>query len=177
MVAERDLRVALEKLAFTDVLTEISNRRDYIARAESEFERFRRHRRTFSLLVLDLDHFKQVNDRFGHKVGDEVLKSFGGMLAKQARTNDLPARLGGEEFAVLLPETSIDKAEEVASRILKATREIKVSASDKANVTVSIGISQVRLDDKSIDDVMSRADRALYRAKDNGRDRAVSATA
>ncbi|MEM9304487.1 MAG: diguanylate cyclase [Pseudomonadota bacterium] len=175
--SEQELRAALETLAFTDSLTGLSNRRDFMVQARSEFERYRRHRRPFCLLVLDLDHFKQINDRHGHDVGDEMLAAFGQLLMNQARAGDAVARLGGEEFALLLPEAELDVAEAVATRIRKATEELRCNAAPSVTMTVSIGVTRVRVADTDIDQLLSRADRALYAAKEKGRNRVISAPA
>ena len=175
--AERELRSELEQLAFTDSLTGIPNRRDFMMRGANEFERFRRHERPFSLLILDLDRFKQINDRYGHDVGDRVLADFGQLLADECRTNDVPARLGGEEFAVLLPDTDLERAEAFASRLMRKTRELRWDSHRSLALSVSIGATRARIADHSLDDIIRRADRALYAAKERGRDRAISAPA
>ena len=172
---ERELRHRMEAMAFTDPLTEIANRRAFMARCAAELERYGRHQRPFSLLLLDLDHFKRINDEHGHSVGDAFLREFAGVLDDLSRTTDLPARLGGEEFAILLAETDLADAETVATRVLERTRTLEVIEAPDAQVTVSIGVTEVRVDDSAVDDLLGRADRSLYGAKDLGRDRMVSA--
>jgi diguanylate cyclase (GGDEF)-like protein len=162
----------LAHIAITDVLTDLHSRRGWFEAAASEFSRRRRYHRDVSLLVIDLDYFKRVNDTFGHDAGDRLLQTFGALLRVECRQSDLVGRIGGEEFAVLLPETAIGAARQLAERITAACRAMTV-ATDAGDVrcTCSIGVSEVRADDLSIDDAMRRADVALYEAKRNGRDR------
>jgi two-component system cell cycle response regulator len=161
----------LERLASTDVLTEVSSRRGWFEIAATEFSRSRRYGRAVSLLIVDLDFFKRVNDTFGHDAGDRVLQTFASLLRLECRQSDVVGRIGGEEFAVLLPETSLRAAQRLAGRIGAACRTLKVAtAAGEVGCTCSIGISELRPDDFTIDDVMRRADAALYEAKHTGRD-------
>lgn len=167
----QELRKDLIQNALLDELTGVSNRRHFFQSAEAEFERFRRYKHTFSLLMLDLDHFKNVNDQFGHPIGDKVLKELALIVAKSKRDTDLFGRLGGEEFALLLPETGLSGATDIAVRLRRACHGIKLSPLAGMRITVSIGVTQVRSDDVNFDAVLARADETLYRAKNNGRDR------
>ena len=166
----------LEHLANSDVLTDLCNRRSWFNRAAIELERCRRYGRPIALLMLDLDHFKNVNDTHGHVVGDLVLKRFAELLRDVCRTSDVVGRVGGEEFAVLLPETCIDNAGHVAHRIVQACRDARMAAPhDGVRFTCSIGVAGVDGSDMTIEDTMRRADLALYEAKRSGRDRVTLA--
>ena len=167
-------RDELEHLASTDPLTDLCSRRSWFTRGTQELSRVGRYSRRLALLMLDLDHFKQVNDRFGHAVGDLVLKRFADLLRTLCRGTDIVARLGGEEFAVLLPETTATLAGALARRIVEECRAIHVPLpSDEVRFTCSIGVTEVVAADETIEQTMGRADAALYRAKRNGRDRVV----
>ena len=158
-------------LVSTDVLTGVYTRRWWFDLAEKEFSRARRYERTFSLLMGDLDWFKQINDTHGHETGDRMLNQFGQMLRDTCRKSDVIGRIGGEEFAVLLPETPADAAQHLATRLTEACRSILVPAeSGDARCSCSIGVTEVRSDDERIDGVLTRADQALYAAKRAGRD-------
>jgi diguanylate cyclase (GGDEF)-like protein len=163
----------LERLALTDELTAIPNRRHFLQQLGQEFTRARRHGHPLCLAMLDLDHFKRVNDRFGHLGGDEVLKHFATFLRQQLRSGDILGRLGGEEFAILLPETQIEDALCVLRRIgteLGAQRMDLVAPGFA--YTFSGGIVEMP-DDTGIDYswMLASADKALYDAKSSGRNR------
>lgn len=177
LLVQQKMRDKLEEMAFTDSLTGLSNRRDFIVQANAELARSRKNAHQFALIILDLDHFKQVNDRFGHEVGDAVLKAFASMLQDGARTEDVVARLGGEEFAIMLPDTRESEARDIAERFLAQTRNLEVEQVPAGSITVSAGFTAVHDADTSLSDLMTRADRALYEAKTSGRDRAVPALA
>jgi diguanylate cyclase (GGDEF)-like protein len=162
-------REQLTELAHTDPLTGLANRRHLFDQLNREFTRARRYRRPLSLIYLDLDGFKSINDRFGHIFGDEILR--GAALAMRAvlRSTDLLARIGGDEFAVLLPETSLEGAQRVSNKLRKAL----IAYSRRhgpwiPSLTFCAGIGQLRNDDQSIDDLLARSDEAQYRAKDAG---------
>ncbi len=162
----------LECLASTDSLTGLANRRIFLEAARDEVQRSRRYGRPLSCLMLDLDRFKDLNDRFGHQVGDAVLRAFAVCGAKAMRRQDLLGRLGGEEFAALLPETGTEQAARLAERLLEDVRQLEVPVDGRAvRFTVSAGVAQVGPDEAAFDDALKRADRALYRAKERGRDR------
>jgi len=175
-VAAERLHGQLEILAATDALTGLLNRRRFVELAEQAFGRYQRYDRPFALLIADLDHFKAVNDRFGHHAGDDVLRAFAGALVRLMRSHDAVGRIGGEEFAMLLPETGASGAQRVAERIAAACRQIAVPAPGRpGRVSVSLGAATVQPADASVDDVLRRADTALYEAKRAGRDRVAVA--
>jgi len=160
----------LTRVASTDVLTELSSRRGWFEIAATEFSRSRRYNRAVSLLIVDLDFFKRVNDTYGHDAGDRLLQTFASVLRLECRQSDVVGRIGGEEFAVLLPETSLRSAQRLAGRISAACRSLRVATdAGEVSCTCSIGISELRPDDFTVDDVMRRADVALYEAKRAGR--------
>jgi two-component system cell cycle response regulator len=158
----------LEELARTDPLTGIGNRRSFDAELASRFEHARRYNRPLTLVMIDIDHFKEVNDTFGHQAGDEVLQRIARVLERTTRQSDFVARFGGEEFVVLLPETPLLEGLQVAEKIRAA-----VAAEDlPTRVTVSAGVAtlpQPHID--SPDALVAAADAALYRAKESGRNR------
>ena len=164
----------LQHLSRTDSLTGLPNRREFDERLAEELERARRaHGRPIGLVMLDLDRFKEVNDRYGHQRGDECLVRFGRILAAESRTSDLAARTGGEEFAVLVPEVE-NRAEAVglANRILG--RVHAEFADEPFQLTVSAGVSAFPEDADGREGLLRSADAALYEAKREGRDRTVS---
>ena len=166
-----ELRKDLIQNALVDQLTGVSNRRHFFQAAEAEFERFRRYHHFFSIVMVDLDHFKDINDQFGHPIGDRVLKDFASTITRAKRDIDTFGRLGGEEFALLLPETDLSGATDIAVRLRRACHGVILPEASSRHITISIGVTQVRSDDMNFDDVLSRVDEALYLAKNNGRDR------
>jgi diguanylate cyclase (GGDEF)-like protein len=174
----QQLNEELERVARTDTLTGLANRHQLMTRFEEEWGRASRHRRPLSLLLLDLDHFKRVNDEMGHPTGDRVLKAVGWAVQAAVRPVDLAARYGGEELAVLLPETGLDGASELARRLCTALREI-AHPDDRGNpftVTVSAGAAAREATDRTLADLVARADAALYHSKETGRDGVSVAT-
>jgi diguanylate cyclase (GGDEF)-like protein len=163
----------LEKLASHDELTGLLNRRSLNITLRHEFARCQRYHTDLALLVMDLDHFKKINDKHGHGFGDFVLKSFADRLINSIREADFAFRFGGEEFIILLPQTDIKGAIIFAERFRERnSREEFVSPTEKAQVTVSIGVSSFRkYQPKAQNDLVAIADKALYRAKENGRNR------
>ena len=164
----------LERLALTDALTSLPNRRAYEESLTAEVARALRHCRPLSLLYLDLDHFKEVNDLHGHAIGDEALVGFADLLRRHARRGDLAARIGGEEFALLLPHTALDHASLVAERIRRALEASRVGRTRPQALTVSIGVAVFK--GQGVEDApafVNAADEALYRAKSDGRNRIV----
>ncbi len=162
----------LEELATTDSLTRLLNRRALLDRLSSEVDRARRFKSQLSLLMFDLDNFKQINDQHGHLVGDAVLRQFGGILASHARTIDIVARYGGEEFVVILPETALDGAVIFAERLREtaAGNRFDIGQPRSFHLTCSVGVATFpspRV--ASTEDLFARADEALYRAKAGGR--------
>lgn len=176
MIADR-LAAELNRLATLDALTGIGNRRVFYARAEAELARCRRKNIPLSLLMIDLDRFKMINDQLGHAAGDDTLRRFVALVSPHLREYDFFARLGGEEFAVLLPDAN----EEVAIAIAERLRELAEAARLPAPgfptpTTASIGAAQLFENEQSIDQLMHRADQALYAAKSGGRNRVVAAS-
>jgi two-component system cell cycle response regulator len=164
----------LEVLAHTDPLTQVLNRRALTVRLASELERARRYDSVITLLMVDLDHFKQVNDTFGHLVGDEVLREVATLLQNEVRSVDVVARYGGEEFVCVLPETSLAGATTFAERIREhvAATPFASSLGEPVHLTASIGVSSYPSTTiNTVDDLFARADEALYRAKADGRNR------
>jgi diguanylate cyclase (GGDEF)-like protein len=165
----------LEKLAWTDALTGLRNRRRFIEEARTHIDGARRHNRPLSLLMCDLDHFKCINDTFGHPVGDEVLRQVGHALTDIARLSDRVGRIGGEEFAILLTETDVAAAQLVAERFRCRIEAITPPAPGPDQITMSIGFATLHADDAAIEFLMERADQALYRAKAAGRNCCMAA--
>ncbi len=163
---------ALLKAVRSDQLTGLANRRGLQEAADLEFERYAIRPRDIALLMLDVDHFKQINDMYGHPVGDQVLRSLASAMLGSVRNIDVVARLGGEEFAVLLPSTDLQMAVRVAERIRARIAEQRVRAGDREiSYRVSIGVAKFVGGMKGLDDLLAVADTALYRAKHEGRDR------
>ncbi|HSL45956.1 MAG TPA: GGDEF domain-containing protein [Anaerolineales bacterium] len=172
---EKDAREMAAYLANIDPLTKSLTRRQFFSIAESEFLRFLRYRRQLSMLVLDADHFKNINDTYGHYAGDQVLRNLSLVILEQKRAQDTFGRLGGEEFGLLLPETSLEQAKMVAERIQKIWEQTSTSVEGKLiRSTVSIGVTEVGPQDQSFEDVLRRADRMMYKAKEAGRNRVVA---
>lgn len=163
----------LLRSASIDDLTGAWNRRALCARLEEEHARSRRHAKPLSVLMLDLDHFKRVNDEFGHRVGDAVLERVGRLLRASLRAGDLAGRYGGEEFCVVLTDTPLAGARVVAERLRRriATIEVPLASGSKIGVACSIGVAQADVSRADPMAVVEEADRALYRAKAAGRDR------
>lgn len=158
-----------EEAAFTDHLTGLANRRRFERQLEREVARTRRFGRPFCLLMLDIDHFKRVNDTHGHDVGDDVLRRLANTLQAGTRGIDMASRIGGEEFAVLLTETDFDHGMEVAERLRQAVRATEIPAA--GFVTVSVGLAEFNASTPDARSLFAAADSALYEAKRAGRDR------
>lgn len=160
----------MELLAITDSLTGLYNRRFFFEFAENEIEKSKRYNKDLSMIMMDIDHFKKVNDRFGHQVGDQVLKNAAKICQTILRKADMMCRFGGEEFIVMLPETGKVEAVKAAERMCRLIAESRVvSAAGEIRITVSIGVSQLGKENCSLDEMISSADKALYAAKDAGR--------
>jgi len=175
--ALRSANEELEKRANSDGLTGLANRRHFMDRLESELDRSLRYERPLSLVLLDLDHFKEVNDGHGHAAGDAVLRATADILRAVSRDVDLAGRLGGEEFGVLLPETSVEGAMALAERVRKRLAQRVYNAGEEVSyrVTGSLGVStRDGTQQLSGDSFLHRADTALYRAKEGGRNRVVA---
>jgi diguanylate cyclase (GGDEF)-like protein len=174
-IQEKDAREMVAYLANIDPLTKSMTRRHFFNIAESEFLRFSRYHRGLSMLVLDADHFKNINDTYGHYAGDLVLRSLSLVILEQKRTQDTYGRLGGEEFGLLLPETKLDQAKVVAERVQKAWAQTPCNVDGNLiHSTVSIGVTEANDQDKSFEDILRRADRMMYKAKESGRNRVVA---
>lgn len=186
--AEEELRSAsdelqkaneeLNRLVNRDPLTELGNRRSFFERLDTELERQKRYGEPLSLLLVDLDHFKEINDRHGHPVGDQVLIAVARVLEDCRFDIDLIARLGGEEFGLILPNTDRQGAAVLAERLRQNICELTVTADDgePVKITASLGIAALRDTTVDVSDLMRAADRALYRAKAEGRNRVAGAT-
>ncbi len=167
--------VEAEKLARTDALTGALNRRGFLEVVEKEFRRARRYRRPLTVLGVDADHFKKVNDRHGHSAGDEVLRALVRTITSGVREGDVVGRIGGEEFSVALPETGMREAEDVADRLRRAIEETQAVVDGRAiRVTVSVGVAALADADDSLSEILVRADEALFDAKRRGRNRVCS---
>ncbi|MBF0530753.1 MAG: GGDEF domain-containing protein [Deltaproteobacteria bacterium] len=161
-----------KRLATTDHLTGISNRRMFFEQAGREFERSRRFGEHMSLLMMDIDHFKSINDSYGHDCGDDVLKTMAMTCKKILRSVDLFGRLGGEEFAILLINPGLDGGIKFAERLRQAIADLKVDSNDRIiSFTVSIGIAPFIGENKTVENLLKQADIALYKAKTSGRNK------
>jgi diguanylate cyclase (GGDEF)-like protein len=161
-------------LASTDPLTGAYNRRHFLEAGNAELHRSKRYKTPFTALMLDIDHFKAVNDTYGHGIGDEALKKTVSVIQEALRTEDTLGRIGGEEFAVIFPQTDKTGAVLVAERIRASIEKIVIDTpSDPLTFTMSIGVSENLDDDNDIEDALKRADAALYEAKENGRNQVV----
>jgi diguanylate cyclase (GGDEF)-like protein len=163
----------LLRLSITDNLTKLYNRVKLDKSLQEEMNRSLRYNTNFSIILLDIDYFKKVNDNFGHQVGDEVLIESSQILSKNIRNVDILGRWGGEEFLVICPETKIEDAIKVASHINEAIKLHKFSTYPNT-VTMSLGVASFNKDIKNIDDIILNADKALYQAKEQGRDRVIA---
>ncbi|MES2728559.1 MAG: GGDEF domain-containing protein [Pseudomonadota bacterium] len=166
---------ALRQMALSDSLTSIGNRRYFEARGVEEIQRARRHLQPLSLCLMDLDHFKLVNDTYGHSVGDGVLRDIIHIINDALRAEDILARTGGEEFAILLPHADLRSASIVAERVRQAVRNATflTERGEHVLVTLSIGVASVDFDSDTIDQAMEEADAAMYDAKFRGRNQTV----
>jgi diguanylate cyclase (GGDEF)-like protein len=160
-----------DEVSHTDALTYLPNRRQVINDLQREVLHADRYKTPLTVSMLDIDHFKLVNDTYGHAVGDDVLCELSNILKEYVRTPDIVGRIGGEEFLILLPNSSAQAASEQAMRLCKKIREHGMDLKgNPAHMTVSIGIAEYQIGSESWDKFLSRADSALYQAKDNGRD-------
>jgi len=171
-LADYEQRLLIESM--TDPLTGLLNRRYFNEQVQKEAARSRRHGLRFSVLMLDIDHFKRINDTYGHPVGDLAIKAVASVCNKALRPQDILARYGGEEFVIALPHTDAEGAGTVAERIRQAVEQIEIAAEPgPVRFTVSIGVSTYRRD-LPFEQIVGRADQALYQAKQTGRNRVVS---
>lgn len=176
-ISERKrLENALKKQARTDGLTGLSNRRYFVEAVENELIRNKRYPKECAFLMLDIDHFKMVNDNFGHAIGDIALKKIADVFIETVRKTDILGRIGGEEFGILLVETNFENAIEIAERLRINVENIKLfdDKGVQVNLTISIGITKYTRERNSIEELMISSDRALYKAKNEGRNRVVA---
>ncbi|WP_459965503.1 sensor domain-containing diguanylate cyclase [Paenibacillus sp. JCM 10914] len=162
-----EINAVLVELSNTDKLTGLKNRRYFQEKLEEHVQRYRQTQQPFSLFLIDIDHFKRVNDTWGHAQGDEVLSSVAGILLASAREQDIVARYGGEEFVMILPELNMEDARGVAERLRLAVHD---STWDMGSITISIGMTTASMDDQETS-LLHKADQALYASKQNGRNR------
>ncbi|HEY3328105.1 MAG TPA: PAS domain S-box protein [Novimethylophilus sp.] len=179
IIHRKKLERELERQAHTDYLTGLANRRHFLELAEHEIAHARRYGGELSVAMLDLDHFKNVNDTYGHQVGDVVLKELAKICQRTLREVDVIGRLGGEEFAILFPETGGNEAYDIIERLREAiaTTAVPLEHAQTLHFTASIGIASFVRADANIDILLNRADKALYEAKISGRNRIVEAAA
>lgn len=172
---EKDAREMANYLIHIDTLTRSLSRQYLLSLAEVEFYRFKRYKRSLSVLYLDLDHFKKLNDRYGHHIGDEALRLFTKVVLEEKRTQDYFGRLGGEEFGLLLPETDLEGATVMAKRIKTAWAKTPIEADERIiHSSVSIGVAEASEKDINFEKLLRRADLLMYKAKRNGRNRIMS---
>ncbi|MTI65844.1 MAG: diguanylate cyclase [Firmicutes bacterium] len=165
----RDLNKELSKISITDPLTKVNNRRRIIEIARNEFNESKKNNQDLSLCMIDIDHFKRVNDTYGHAIGDLVLKKLANECKNIIRKVDSFGRFGGEEFIIILPETDSDSAFNIAERIRNKISNMEINnEEEKIFITISIGVSTLK-DETKINDLINKADKALYDAKNNGR--------
>ena len=166
----KELENQLEYQATHDQLTGLFNRVELWKKLEVEINRSTRYQHDLSLFLIDIDHFKKINDNFGHKTGDSVLFEFAKVLQDQVRKTDFTSRYGGEEFLVILPETSLEKAEELAERLRQRVSETKINSGSRTlQITISIGIATSPQHGIKASELFDSADMAMYQAKENGR--------
>lgn len=166
----------LRELALTDELTELPNRRAFDRELQREYARHRRYGSRFSLMMFDIDHFKEVNDTYGHPIGDRVIESLGDLCRQHFRNQDVIARIGGEEFAVILPETGLDGAMQVAERFRSLVEQSAFLFEDiSLRITISIGVTTTNGGESSAAEILRVVDDAMYEAKESGRNRVCSA--
>jgi diguanylate cyclase (GGDEF)-like protein len=169
-----ELELNLQRLSETDTLTGVFNRRKFLNVLDQRFREFKRYQCPTALAIFDIDYFKRINDAFGHNVGDDVLCRLTSHCIEQLREVDILCRIGGEEFAVILPETDAKDACQMAERLRQASEQLEVDKKKSMRkVTVSVGVSEFICTDVTIEDVMKRAVAALYDAKEIGRNRVI----
>jgi diguanylate cyclase (GGDEF)-like protein len=172
----RNANLRLRELSLTDELTEVGNRRNFDVRVREEINRSTRFGHHFSLLLLDLDYFKKFNDEFGHPQGDAVLRGLGALMRSMCREGDVPCRVGGEEFAFILPETAKADGLAFAERMRRGVEGTIKCPDDSRPITISIGLAAFPEDGKSPEDLFRASDEALYESKNAGRNRVTAYT-
>jgi diguanylate cyclase (GGDEF)-like protein len=173
-------RQKIETMAIVDELTNLSNRRQVLRRFNEELERAQRLRTDLSCMMIDIDLFKEVNDTYGHLVGDKILKETAALILDSIRAYDIAGRYGGEEFLVVLPDTNIDHALSLAERIRSSIEQnlhLRANMVLRKPITISLGIASLQSSDRAVDDLLMRADDGLYKAKKDGRNRVACITA
>lgn len=165
----------LKSMALTDSLTGVDNARNFMQKFIREIKRSKRHGKPLCVAMLDLDHFKSVNDKHGHLAGDDVLRAVAQFVQRSMRLEDEFARIGGEEFAALLPDTNLEGAKVIAERIREVveTSPVRLDDGTELSVTASIGVAEVDPQASDFEAAMEAADKALYKAKQQGRNRVV----
>ena len=177
IVEQKTIMEKIQIDAKLDSLTKLANRGAFDESLKKEFERTKRYGSTLSLAMIDIDFFKKVNDRYGHIAGDKTLQAIAKLLREQTRVNDFVSRFGGEEFAVLLPQTSADKTQSVMEKIRKNVQASHIMYDgSKIKVTISIGVGEIDLPSETMESLIKKVDAALYRAKESGRNRVVVET-
>ncbi|WP_338291140.1 sensor domain-containing diguanylate cyclase [Planctobacterium marinum] len=164
----------LKTLVALDPLTNLYNRRYFSGISKTTFNTSKRNKSELSFVILDIDHFKQVNDTYGHDVGDQVLIKLSKLLSTSLRKSDVLCRYGGEEFLIMLPDTNVERACLISDKIRQRINELSIKPTEKQkfNFTVSFGVSSINCEqDNSVESVICRADKALYKAKEGGRNR------
>ena len=178
-IKEIELKAVLaqaHEITNTDVLTFLPNRRKIIVDLQEEVIRATRYSTPLSISIVDIDHFKKVNDTHGHTTGDDVLRTIAARLREQIRHPDTLGRYGGEEFLIVLPNSELKAAVEQASRLCQHVRSMHIeSNSHKLSVTISIGVAQLKFTEENWEQFLHRADVAMYQAKNNGRDQWAAA--
>lgn len=165
-----EINSGLVEISNTDKLTGIPNRRFFQEKLEEQIECYRKEQKTFSLLIIDIDHFKKVNDTYGHQIGDIVLVKLANILKNQARPEDIPARFGGEEFTIILPNTDVEEAIAIAQNIIQKVELAEWK--ETGSLTISIGAATFTKKDTE-ESIVKNADQALYSSKETGRNRAT----
>lgn len=177
ITSQKQTAAALLEMTRYDALTGAANRRYFFERAQQEFARSRRRQTLLSIVSFDIDGFKQINERYGHAAGDEVLKSLCNHSQGLLREAELFARVGGGEFSILMPDTSLHGATHLAERLLRATTQSRLRYNgQEIGLSISIGVTTLKSSDQSIEDCLRRSDHAMYRAKQNGRNRIEAVT-
>jgi diguanylate cyclase len=162
----------VDEIAHTDPLTFLSNRRQIIGDLQREVAACDRYHKNLTVFMVDIDHFKQINDTLGHAAGDQVLRLLANQLREGVRVSDNIGRYGGEEFVILLPETELKGSIRMANRLLKLVRALRVDINHQiVHLSVSIGVAQYETEQETWEELLSRADKALYDAKNTGRDK------
>ena len=160
--------------AITDSLTGLKNRKYFNLEIQNHIQESHRYENPLSILILDIDFFKKINDTYGHNVGDDVLHVLGKMLQKETRAGDMAVRYGGEEFVIVLTNTDVARAELKAEQLRNITENLLIPELDGKRITISVGVTELRKSDERIDTFIDRADKALYQAKESGRNKVCS---